>query len=132
MVNSRKPNRVTAADPTALRDWFKHSDWNAAHLTDSRSAYQFYDLAGLWGHIRGALKEGLTVLNLATPPLTAAEVFRAVTGREFKNHLPGRPFDYDMRTEHAALFGGAGGYLCTKQQELESVCRFMREWEDRA
>ena len=22
-----------AADPTALRDWFKHSGWNAAHLT---------------------------------------------------------------------------------------------------
>ena len=121
-----------AADPAALRDWFKQNDWNAVHLTDSRSAYQFYDLANLWGHIQTALAAGLTVLNLAAPPLTAAEVFRAVTGGEFINHLPGRPFDYDMRTDHAALFGGSKGYLCTRQQALEGVCRFMREWEGRA
>ena len=121
-----------AADAAALREWFKQNDWNARNFTDSRSAYQFYDLAGLWGHIETALAAGLQVLNLATPPVSAAAVCRAVTGAEFQNELPGAPFDYDMRTEHAGLFGGAGGYICTEGEELAGIRRFMKDWEEEA
>ena len=121
-----------AADAASLREWFKQNDWNALHFTDSRSVYQFYDLAGLWGHIDTALAAGLRVLNLATPPVSAAAVYRAVRGGTFKNELPGVPFDYDMRTEHAALFGGAGGYLCTEEEELAGIRRFMKNWEGQA
>lgn len=121
-----------AVEPSALRDWFRQNDWSALHFTDSRSVYQFYDLACLWGHIETALSAGLRVVNLATPPVSAAAVYRAVTGGEFKNELPGVPFDYDMRTEHADLFGGAGGYICTEQEELAGICRFMKHWEEQA
>ena len=121
-----------AVDAAALRAWFSQNDWNALHFTDSRSVYQFYDLAGLWGHIETALAAGLRVLNLATPPVSAAAVYRAVRGGTFKNELPGAPFDYDMRTEHAALFGGAGGYLCTEEEELAGIRRFMKNWEGQA
>ena len=121
-----------AVDAAALRAWFSQNDWNALHFTDSRSVYQFYDLAGLWGHIETALAAGLRVLNLATPPVSAAAVYRAVRGGPFKNELPGAPFDYDMRTEHAALFGGAGGYLCTEEEELAGIRRFMKNWEGQA
>ena len=30
----------------------------------------------------------------------------------------------------AGLLGGADGYLCTAEQELDDICRFMREWRD--
>lgn len=119
-------------DAGALRAWFLQNDWNALNFTDSRSVYQFYDLAGLWGHIETALCAGLRVLNLATPPVSAAAVYRAVTGGEFINELPGAPFDYDMRTEHAGLFGGAGGYICTEEEELAGIRRFMKKWEEEA
>lgn len=121
-----------AADAAALREWFKQNDWNALNFTDSRSVYQFYDLAGLWGHIDTALAAGLRVLNLATPPVSAAAVYRAVTGGTFKNELPGEPFDYDMRTGHAGLFGGAEGYICTEEEALAGICRFMKTWEAQA
>ena len=117
------------ADAAALRAWFLANGWNALHFTDSRSVYQFYGLAELWGHIQTALAAGLRVLNLATPPVSAGEVYAAVTGRGFENRLPGQPFDYDMRTVHAGLFGGQGGYICTKEQELAGIRRFMKEWE---
>lgn len=84
------------------------------------------------GHIETALCAGLRVLNLATPPVSAAAVYRAVTGGEFINELPGAPFDYDMRTEHAGLFGGAGGYICTEEEELAGIRRFMKKWEEEA
>lgn len=125
-------------DPAVLRLWFSGNDFNALCFTDSRSRYQFYNLARLWRDIRTALDAGLTTLNLTTPPVSAAEVYQAVYGSEvwqmttgkaeFVNHLPGQPFDYDLRSEHAALLGGADGYLCTKQQELADIVQFMQDW----
>ena len=116
------------ADPAALRAWFAAASFNALAFTDSRSVYQFYDLARLWGDIRTALDADLRVLHLATPPLSAARVYEAFTGKTFTNHLPGTPFDYDLRTRHAALLGGAGEYLCTEDECLTAVCDFLKNW----
>ena len=49
---------------------------------------------------------------------------------DWQNELPKPPFDYDLRSRHAALLGGADGYLCTKQQELDEICAFMRAWRN--
>ena len=120
-----------AADAAALRDFFEHNDFNALAFTDSRSRYQFYDLRRLWRDIETALAQGLTCLNLTPPPVSAAAVYAAVTGRtDWVNELAKPPFDYDLRSLHAGLLGGADGYLCTAEQELDDICRFMREWRD--
>lgn len=116
------------ADPAALRAWFAAAPFNALAFTDSRSVYQFYDLARLWRDIQTALDADLRVLHLATPPLSAARVYEAFTGKTFTNHLPGAPFDYDLRTRHAALLGGAGEYLCTEPECLTAVCDFLKNW----
>ena len=116
------------ADPAALRAWFAAAPFNALAFTDSRSVYQFYDLSRLWGDIQTALDADLRVLHLATPPLSAARVYEAFTGKTFTNHLPGTPFDYDLRTRHAALLGGAGEYLCTEDECLTAVCDFLKNW----
>ena len=116
------------ADPAALRAWFAAAPFNALAFTDSRSVYQFYDLARLWRDIRTALDADLRVLHLATPPLSAARVYEAFTGKTFTNHLPGAPFDYDLRSRHAALLGGAGEYLCTEPECLTAVCDFLKNW----
>ena len=71
------------------------------------------------------------LLHLCTPPVSAAEVYTAVTGKtDWHNELPKPPFDYDLRSRHAALLGGSGDYLCTQQQELDDITRFMRSWRD--
>ena len=63
--------------------------------------------------------------------ITAAEVYTAGTGKaDWHNELPKPPFDYDLRSRHAALLGGSGDYLCTKQQELDDITRFMSSWRD--
>ena len=116
------------ADPAALRAWFAAAPFNALAFTDSRSVYQFYDLARLWRDIQTALDADLRVLHLATPPLSAARVYEAFTGKTFTNHLPGAPFDYDLRTRYAALLGGAGEYLCTEPECLTAVCDFLKNW----
>ena len=68
-------------DAAALREFFAGNDFNALAFTDSRSRYQFYHLARLWQDVQTALQNGLTTLNLTTPPVTAAEVYTTVTGK---------------------------------------------------
>lgn len=115
-------------DAAALKAFFAKNPFNALSFTDSRSVYQFYPLARLWGDIETALAAGVRLLNLATPPVSAAEVYRAYTGKEFQNRLAAPPFWYDMRTAHAALLGGQGGYLCTREEELADICGFLHSW----
>ncbi len=120
-----------AVDAAALRAFFAQNDFNALCFTDARSLYQFYDLRRLWADIQIALAAQIKVLHLVTPPCTPAAVFAAVEGdaaAPFANTLAAAPFDYDLKTQYAALFGGAEGYLCTKEQELAEIATFMKEW----
>ena len=119
---------VPEADAAALREFFAANDFNALAFTDSRSRYQFYNLGRLWQDIRKALDAGLTLLNLTTPPVTAAAVYTAVTGGSWHNELNKPPFDYDLRSRHAQLLGGQDGYLCTEAEELADICAFMKNW----
>lgn len=119
------------ADKTALKEFFAGNDFNALAFTDSRSRYQFYNLGRLWQDIETARAAGLTMLHLCTPPISAAEVYTAVTGKDdWTNELPKSPFDYDLRSRFAAVLGGRGDYLCTKEEELDDVTHFLREWRD--
>ena len=119
------------ADPPALRAFFAANDFNALAFTDARSRYQFYNLGRLWSDMEAARAADVKLLHLCTPPVSAAEVYTAVTGKtDWHNELPKPPFDYDLRSRHAALLGGIGDYLCTKQQELDDITRFMRSWRD--
>lgn len=117
-------------DAAKLKEWFAANDFNALAFTDSRSVYQFYDLRRLWSDIQRALELDLRVLHLATPPVSAAQVYDAVLGGTFKNELANPPFDYNLRTLYAEQFGGEGQYLCTKEQELEEIRAFMKGWTE--
>lgn len=119
------------ADKTALKEFFAGNDFNALAFTDSRSRYQFYDLGRLWSDIGRARAAGIKMLHLCTPPVSAAEVYNAVTGQaDWRNELAKPPFDYDLRSRYAQLLGGSGAYLCTKQEELDDITRFLRDWRD--
>ena len=118
------------ADPAALKAFFAANDFNALAFTDSRSRYQFYNLGRLWSDIEKARAANLKLLHLCTPPISAAEVYTAVTGKTWRNELAKPPFDYDLRSRHAAILGGSGDYLCTKDEELNDITRFLRDWRD--
>ena len=113
---------------TALREWFEAQSFNALAFTDSRSRYQFYDLGRLWGDIEACLQNDLRLVNLTTPPVSAAKVYTALTGKTWKNELDRAPFDYDLRSLYAGQLGGQGGYLCSEKDELRDIRTFMEEW----
>lgn len=108
-----------------IKKIFTDLGFSALNFTDSRSKYQFYNLARLWDDIRTALNNNLTLLHPATEPIRAGDLYRFLTGREYENELPGKPAEYDYRTCHAKLFGKDGSYLCTKDEVMQEIREFV-------
>lgn len=108
-----------------LKRKFKKLGFTALNFTDSRSTFQFYSLGRLWEDIQTALNEDITYFNIATEPVSAAEVYKALTGDVFKNELKKTPVKYDFRTTYAAKFGGKDGYLCSKEAVLTDIKMFV-------
>ena len=104
---------------------------NQIEKIDSRAVYQFYNLNRLWRDLRIAAGAKLSLIHLATEPVSMCEVARVVFGREWVNHLPGTPARYDLRTRHAALYGGTSGYICSKNRVLTELAEFVRTQQER-
>ena len=121
-----KCTHLSADEEASLKRTFRDLGFSALNFTDSRSVYQFYALKDLWAHIEQALSFGLTRLNITSPPLSVSEVFRELSGKEFVNHLARPPYDYDLRSKYAVLFGGADGYIISREKETEDIREFVR------
>jgi nucleoside-diphosphate-sugar epimerase len=98
---------------------------NDVHKIDSRGVYQFYDVQRLWHDMDTALRNALALVHLPTPPVSIAEVAASSFGRRFVNEVVSKPARYDMQTKYAALFGGAGAYIETKDAELAGIRAFV-------
>lgn len=126
-VRARFPNALVARLPglvgPGLRKnaLFDFRNDNALGAIDARARYQFYPMVNLWSDLNLALDAGLTLLHMAAEPLTIAEVAAEGFGRAFANELDRPPADYDFRTRHAALFGGAGPYLYSRRESLIAI-----------
>lgn len=93
--------------------------------------FQYYDLRRLWDDVAVALEAGVEALNISTPAVTSETIAREVFGRDISGHTfdtPESPFSRmytrDMRTRHAALFGGPEGYLMTAEEAVDAVRTF--------
>ena len=112
-----------------LAEHFKSLGFTSLLFTDSRSVYQFYPLRRLWGDINTALENKLTLWHPATEPVSAAEIYKFITGAEFKNEIAAEPAYYDLRTIYAELFGGNNGYVINRSDILDQICSFYYDKE---
>ena len=121
--------RVNVAEKNRemLKDKFRKLGFSALNFTDSRSIYQFYNLACLWKDINTALDAGITLWHPATEPVSAGEVYEFLTGNKFVNELDGEPANYDYRTIYAEKFGSEGSYIADKKKVLLAIKEFTDE-----
>lgn len=110
-----------------LREIFKLLGFSALNFTDSRGLYQYYNLANLWSDIEKALTNGISLLNLAVEPTTAAEVYEYLTGETFVNELPKEVPHFNYKTKYASLWDGKDGYIRTKEAVLLDIKKFVEE-----
>lgn len=94
---------------------------NNLHVIDSRGVFQFYPMVNLWFDMRVALDAGLRLIHLTAEPISVAEVARDGFGKPFDQPLAGTHATYDMRTRHAALFGGDGVYQYSVRETIQAI-----------
>lgn len=122
---------VTEVEKKKIYEYFSSADFNALRFTDSRSIYQFYNLRRLWGDIQLALDNRIKLLNIATEPVSVAEVYKYLTGNDFKNELSTPPFNYNIKSVYSNLFGGECGYLINAEAELADLKQYIDEEKQR-
>ena len=112
-----------------LKKSFQRLDFTALDFTDSRAVYQFYPLQQLWDHIEVALRSGIKLLNMATEPIQAAELYYFVYGTPFDNEIQDTPPYYDYKTKYDSLFGGQWGYVLSKASVMEDIRKFVEAYD---
>ena len=99
---------------------------NMVEKIDPAARFQFYDLTGLWADIGRAQAAGLTLVHLVPAPVATADIVaRFFPGAKLGPEAVGGSPSYDFRTRHAALFGGAGGYIHDEADVLRRLATFV-------
>lgn len=104
----------------------KH-DVSSLMFTDSEDVFQFYDLSELSKHITLCLDSNIHVVNLASEPIMAKDLFSFLFKKEFKNHLDRPKQNYDMLSKHCEKLGGVHGYVHSKSEIMERIQTFIAE-----
>ena len=125
---TEKQNRTAKEEYAVeeLKQEFMSLGFSALNFTDSRGVFQFYNLANLWDDIQTAVKNDIRLLNIATEPISVAEIYKKLTDRKFENEITQTPPFYDYRSKHAELFGGKDGYFADKKTILNEIVEFVK------
>lgn len=112
-----------------LKQFFNKIEFNALNFTDSRGIFQFYNLKYLWQHIETAIKNDVKILNLATEPVSIAEIYKYINGKEFINEISENIPYYNFKTKYDYLFNGKDGYIFNKKFILEDIKNFVQKMD---
>ncbi|MBC7740778.1 MAG: hypothetical protein H7061_01180 [Bdellovibrionaceae bacterium] len=102
---------------------------NETHKIDSRAKFQFYNLLNLKTDLDKVLSHKIKILNLATEPLTVAEISQRGFAKLFKNELSAPVTSYDIKSQFAEIWGHHDGYLYSKAQTLEELKDFVHRYQ---
>ena len=94
---------------------------NNLQAIDSRGVFQFYPMTNLWYDIQIALAADIRLLHLTAEPVAVADIAALGFGRHFDNAQLTPAATYDMRTRHAAIFGGQEGYQYSARETIQAV-----------
>ncbi|MFD0892775.1 NAD(P)-dependent oxidoreductase [Luteolibacter ambystomatis] len=94
---------------------------NELHKVHPGGVFQYYDTRRLAADIGHVWERGIDLLNVSSEPVATSEI----RDRFFPERLLGGegppPAGYDMRSKHAAEWGGSNGYLYSKEQVLDDL-----------
>lgn len=122
-----KLNDVSLEEKENLKEVFKKLNFTSLNFTDSRASFQFYNLNRLWDDINIALNNNLKIVNLATPPISARELYKYVYGEDFINELGTKIPKYDYRTKSFDVYKGENGYIAKKEEVLEDIKKYIKK-----
>jgi hypothetical protein len=131
-VAARFPTHAIVRLPALFGDGLKKNalfDLLHEHQTEKlnpAARFQWYPTRRLAGDLRRIAGAGLSLVNLVSEPIALAEVIQ----RFFPTARVGLPVDpaphYNLRTRHAALFGGEPPFISRRAQVLAAMADFIK------
>jgi dTDP-4-dehydrorhamnose reductase len=84
------------------------------------SKFQFYDIQEIWYLIDKCIKEKISLLNVATEPLTAQEIASIFN---VSLSCSGKKVEYLMKSRYFNVFNGKDGFLQDKTEVLKKISK---------
>lgn len=106
---------------------FDYLSNNEVHKIDTRSRFQFYNMARLSDDLDRFL-DHKGILNIAVEPVSVSQVAEICWQRPHENHVLETPALYDVRSIHA----GEAGYMYSAQQCISDMSVFAESWRSNA
>lgn len=119
-------NLLVGETRTVLTQALIAAGFTALNFTNADSTYQYYGLTRLWDNIGRAISHDLPVVHLAPEPIAAGDVYRALTGETLETRTAPL-YHENMRTRHAALWGGPEGYIRGREAVLADLKTFYEK-----
>lgn len=88
---------------------------------DSRNVFQFYPMVNLWFDIQTALNAGLKLIHLTAEPIRVADISSQGFGKPFAQAKANSAVAYDLRSQHAEIFGATGHYQYSRRETIQAV-----------
>lgn len=115
--------KLTGEARTVLEGALEGAGFTALNFTNADSTFQYYNLGHLWRDIERVIAHDLPLMHLAPEPLSAGEVYAALTGKELQSRSAAL-YHEDMRTRHSAIWGGPDGYISPRAAVLADLKAF--------
>lgn len=93
---------------------------------DPATRFQWYDVRHLWADVGRATDAGLSLVNLVPEPLETRRFVEALFPDRTVAAPSETPWAYDIRTRHADVFGGTDGWICSADESLDGIARWVR------
>jgi hypothetical protein len=90
------------------------------------SSFQYYDITRLWADITTALEHRLDLVHLFTQPVATHDILQRYFPDKAVGANPAPPAHYDHRTQHAALYGGSGGWIASADAVLSRLGAYLK------
>lgn len=88
-----------------------------------KSKFQFFDITQIWNVINSSIENDLSLLNVATEPISAQEIAE-IFGCQLGNS--GKEIAYNMKTLHAEVFREGKDYLMSKEEVKMRISKLVR------
>lgn len=119
--------KLKIEEQAKLRSIWDKIGFTSLDFTDSRGIFQYYNLKSLWENICVAVKNNIKILNIATEPVSIAEIYKYIFQKDLHNYISDNIPYYNFKTKYDQLFNGKNGYIMEKEAVLEDIKKFIIE-----
>lgn len=102
---------------------------NCIEMIHQDGVFQYYYLDRLQDDIEKIRKNNITLINIATEPISVKTLAKDVFNINFENSIKSPPPDYDMHSIYSKLWGNQKNYLYMKDTVLDDLKQFKKRTE---